>query len=132
MPRTAAGTFEVQLAPQAPEGASGEGGVGRLVIDKVFHGDLEAASHGQMLGYRSAVEGSAGYVAMERVDGELEGRAGTFVLQHSATMEGGEANQTIQVIPGSGTGALAGLSGSMTIDVEEDVHRYTLTYSLAE
>ena len=75
-----------------------------------------AASRGEMIAFRSATAGSAGYVAMETVRGRLDGRDGSFVLQHSSTMNRGQPTQSITVVPDSGTGALAGLAGRMTID----------------
>ena len=104
--------------------------IGRMTLDKQFHGDLEARSVGQMLAFRTEVEGSAGYVAMERVSGSLSGRAGSFVLQHSGTMHRGKPGLTITVVPDSGTGKLTGLSGTMNIDIEEGRHSYSFAYVL--
>ncbi|HEX8320975.1 DUF3224 domain-containing protein [Longimicrobium sp.] len=129
MPTThAAGTFEVKLAPQAV--TFEESGLGRLSIDKVFQGDLQATSKGEMLAHRTAVQGSAGYVAMERVDGTLNGRAGTFVLQHSGTMNRGVQQLALTVVPDSATGELEGLSGSMKIIIEGGQHSYEFEYEL--
>lgn len=125
----ASGTFEVKVTPQAPD-ENGEPSVGRLSLDKQFHGDLEGTSKGQMLAVRSDVEGSAGYVAMERVAGTLAGRRGTFALQHSGTMNRGAPTLVISVVPDSGTGQLAGLAGTMTIDIVEGKHLYTFDYTL--
>ena len=126
----ASGTFEVKLAPQAPD-AEADATLGRLSIDKQFHGDLEGASRGQMLTAGTDVEGSAGYVAMERVSGTLQGRRGTFALQHSGTMTRGAPSLAIRVVPDSGTGELAGLSGSMSITIVEGKHSYDFEYALA-
>jgi len=131
MPTTiqASGTFDVKLTPQAP--AEGESpAIGRLLIDKQFHGSIEATTKGQMLAFRSQVEGSAGYVAMEQVDGSLDGRKGTFVLQHSGTMDRGQLGLTLTVVPDSGTDELQGLAGSMAILIEDGKHSYTFDYSL--
>ena len=123
----ATGTFEVKLTPQV----DGEDcGVGRMTIDKQFHGDLEATSQGQMLAARSSVKGSAGYVAMERVSGSLNGLTGTFVLQHSGTMTRGEPSLSVTVVPDSGTGDLTGLSGKMTIDLAAGKHSYVFQYAI--
>ena len=123
----ATGTFEVKLIPQV----DGEDcGVGRMTIDKQFHGDLEATSQGQMLAARSSVKGSAGYVAMERVSGSLNGFTGTFVLQHSGTMTRGEPLLSVTVVPDSGTGDLTGLSGKMTIDLAAGKHSYVFQYAI--
>jgi hypothetical protein len=122
-------TFEVKVTPQAPD-ENGESSVGRLSLDKQFHGDLEGTSKGQMLAVRSDVEGSAGYVAMERVTGTLAGRTGTFALQHYGIMNRGAPTLTISVVPDSGTGQLAGLAGTMTINIVEGKHLYELEYTL--
>lgn len=124
----ATGSFEVQLAPQTDADAS----VGRMTIDKQFAGGLEGTSKGQMLAAMTATKGSAGYVAMERVTGKLAGRSGTFVLQHSGTMDRGTPSLTITVVPDSGTGELAGLTGTMTIEITEGKHLYVFEYSLGE
>jgi hypothetical protein len=110
MTTRASGTFEVKLSPQV-DGEEGGAGLGRMLIDKRFVGDLEATSKGQMLAARGGVEGSAGYVALEQVTGALQGRAGSFVLQHTATMTRGAAELSVTVVPDSGTGELEGLAG---------------------
>ena len=128
---TASGPFEVQLSPQPPTDAASQAGLGRMTLNKRFHGPLEAVSSGEMLAFRSAVDGSAGYVAMETVRGTLAGHAGSFVLQHSSTMNRGEPLQSITVVPDSGTGALAGLAGRMTIEIAPGgAHRYRFEYAL--
>jgi hypothetical protein len=127
----AAGIFEVKLTPQtssAPQDAS----LGSMTIDKQFHGDLEGASKGQMLTAGTSVKGSAGYVAIEKVSGTLNGRAGTFILQHSATMTRGVPQLSITVVPDSGTGQLLGLSGRMNINISEGQHSYAFEYALPE
>jgi hypothetical protein len=133
MQHTALGPFDIQLAPQ-PLSVTAEGsGLGRLSLDKTFHGDLEARSQGEMLSFRSSVQGSAGYVAMEAVSGRLQGRSGSFVLQHSSTMERGAPTQSITVVPDSGTGELAGISGRMVISIAEGgAHSYRFDYTLAQ
>lgn len=126
----ASGTFEVKLAPQPPETNVGDPTVGRLAIDKQFHGDLDATSQGQMLAVGTEVEGSAGYVAMERVKGTLQGRGGTFALQHNGTMTRGVPQLTITVVPDSGTGQLAGLAGNMRIEIVDGQHFYHFDYTI--
>jgi len=123
----ATGTFEVKMAPQE---AAESPGVGRMLLDKQFHGDLEATSKGQMLTAMTAVQGSAGYVAIEQVTGKLKGRAGTFALQHQGVMNRGEPQLSITVVPDSGTGELAGLSGRMEIVIEGGKHSYVFEYTL--
>lgn len=123
----ATGTFEVKLTPQPIEGEL----LSRMTIDKQFHGDLAGTSKGEMLAAGTAVQGSAGYVAIERVSGTLNGRTGTFALQHSGTLTRGEPALVVTVVPDSGTGELVGLSGKMSIVIEGKKHRYTFDYSLA-
>jgi hypothetical protein len=122
----ASGTFEVKLTPQATEAAD----LGRMALDKQFHGDLEATSKGEMLSAMTAVQGSAGYVALEKVTGSLKGRTGTFVLQHTGLMNRGTPQLTITVVPDSGTGQLEGLTGTMAIQIEGGKHSYTFDYTL--
>ena len=128
MSRHASGTFEVKLDPQTPDAS----GLGRLTLDKIFHGDLEATSLGQMLAASTDTPGSAGYVALERVTGTLAGRSGTFVLQHTGTMNRGTPSLSVTVVPDSGTGQLTGLSGTLSITVVDKEHVYALEYSFAD
>lgn len=132
MSTQAQGTFAVRLAPQPLHEQATGSTLGRLSIDKQFTGDLEATSVGEMLSSRTATEGSAGYVAIEQVTGTLHGLSGSFVLQHTGIMARGVPQLSIVVIPDSGTGELAGLSGNMMIDVAAQLHAYTFDYSLAE
>jgi len=130
---TASGPFDTQLSPQPPTEAASRAGLTRMTLDKRFHGALEATSAGEMLSFRSAVAGSAGYVAMETVRGTLDGRAGSFVLQHSSTMDRGAPTQSVAVVPDSGTGALTGLAGRMTIDIAPGgAHAYRFEYTLPD
>ena len=126
---TATGTFEVKMKPQTDDNV-GDPTIGRLSIDKQFHGDLEATGKGQMLAVQGDVKGSAGYVAIERVIGTLAGRTGTFALQHTGTMNRGVPEQSVTVVPDSGTGELAALSGKMTIKIAEGKHSYEFEYTL--
>jgi Protein of unknown function (DUF3224) len=128
----ASGTFQVKIVPLALDDKAADATLGRLSIDKTFLGDLDATSKGEMLSAGTAVKGSAGYVAIERVSGALNGRAGTFVLQHSGTMNRGEPQLTVTIVPDSGTGQLAGLAGRMTIKIEAKAHVYELEYTLPE
>ena len=127
----ASGTFEVKVTPQAPDEGHGSG-VGRLLLDKVFQGDLEATSKGQMLAVGTSVEGSAGYVAMEQVSGALSGQEGTFALQHIGKMTRGTPELNVTVVPDSGTGAFTGLSGKMQIIIADGKHSYEFEYSIAD
>ena len=122
----AAGTFEVKLTPQPMDIPT----LGRLQLEKQFHGDLEAESKGEMLSAGTAVKGSAGYVAIERVSGALGGRSGSFVLQHRGVMTRGEPELSVTVVPDSGTGELAGIAGRMTIRIADGKHYYDFEYTL--
>jgi hypothetical protein len=134
MPAHASGPFEVKLTPQPPDDKVGDPTVGRMSIDKQFHGDLEGASKGQMLTAMTGVKDSAGYVAIERVTATLRtpngSRTGTFALQHSGTMTRGEPQLTVTVVPDSGTGQLVGLTGKMTISIVDGKHSYDFEYTL--
>ena len=132
MTTRARGTFEVRLGPLAAYHQAEGSLLGRMSIDKQFRGDLEASSRGEMLSAGTAVKGSAGYVAIERVSGSLQGRSGTFVLQHSATMARGVPQLSITVVPDSGTDGLAGLAGRMTIEIADGAHSYEFEYTIAE
>lgn len=123
----ASGPFDVKLIPASGPDAA----VGRFGLDKKYHGDLEAAATGEMLTALTAVKGSAGYVAIEKVTGQLAGRTGTFHLQHRGIMDRGTPSLTVTVVPDSGTGELTGLAGTMTIQVAADgAHYYEFEYSL--
>lgn len=128
----ASGEFEVKLQPLAPFTKGSEGiNLGRMSIDKTFRGDLIAKSLGEMLSVMTPVKGSAGYVAIEQVDGTLQGQTGTFVLQHFGIMNRGQDHLVLEVVPESGTGQLANLSGKMSIKIEGDKHFYEFDYSFA-
>ena len=126
----ATGTFEVKLIPQPAE--AGAEALGRMLLDKQFHGDLEGKSKGQMLTGMGSVNGSAGYVAIEQVIGALKGRRGSFILQHTGTMNRGAPQHSISVVPDSGSEELTGLAGSMAIMIEGGRHSFTLEYTLPD
>ena len=130
MNKIAKGTFVVKLLPLTVEGQAEGTKLGRMSIDKTISGDLVATSVGQMLSAMSEFKGSAGYVAIERVDGTLNGRKGTFVLQHSGTMNRGAPSLSVAVVPDSGTGELVGLIGDFKINIAEGKHSYEFSYSL--
>jgi hypothetical protein len=132
MSEQAAGAFDVKVVPQKPDTQIARAAnLGRLTIDKRFHGELEGISKGEMLATQTDVPGSAGYVALERVTGTLKGRAGSFVLQHSATMTRGQPLSSITVVPDSGTGELRGISGRMSITVASDgSHSYEFEFTI--
>lgn len=131
MTTRAAGTFDVKLNPQATDTAPEGSPLGRLTIDKQFHGDLEGTSKGEMLTAGTLIKNSAGYVAVERVVATLHGRKGTFALQHSATMTRGVGALNIIVVPDSGTGELTGISGTMSIEIADGKHYYGFEYSIS-
>ncbi len=126
---TARGTFDVKVTPQ-PQDDSAGGPFGRLFLDKQFHGDLSATSKGTMLGAGTGVEGSGAYVALELVTGTLDGKQGSFILQHKGTMRKGAYDMSVTVVPDSGTDELVGLAGEMKIIIEGGKHSYELGYSL--
>jgi hypothetical protein len=129
----AGGTFEVKVNVQKADNKETESAkLGRMSLDKQFHGELEATSAGEMLSVGTEVKGSAGYVAIERVNGTLHGRAGTFALQHSGTMTRGEPQLSVTVVPDSGTGELVGIVGKMTIKIVDRKHLYEFEYMLPE
>lgn len=125
----ATGPFDVKMTP-AP---AADAAVGRFTLDKKYHGDLEGSATGEMLTAMTAVKGSAGYVAIEKVTGTLAGRTGSFHLQHHGVMNRSAPTLLITVVPDSGTGELTGLTGRMNISIAADgAHYYTLEYSLPE
>jgi len=130
MTRHAEGSFDVKMTPLAAEDALAGSGIGRYSMAKEYHGDLEATAKGEMLGAGDPGTGSAGYVAMEVVSGALGGHAGTFALQHSGVMEKGGSTMAVTVVPGSGTGRLAGIAGTLTITIAGGKHSYRLEYTL--
>jgi hypothetical protein len=123
----ATGPFEVTLTPQNDKI---DPTLNRMTIDKHFHGGLEASSKGQMLAATTPTKGSAGYVAMELVDGTLNGRKGSFALQHTGVMNRGKPSLLITVVPDSGTGELTGLTGAMSTNIVDGKHSYDFNYSL--
>lgn len=126
MESEAFGTFDVKLAPIG----TGDSPIGSMSIEKTFHGDMQGNSVGQMLAFRSDVEGSAGYVAMERVTATLGGQQGSFTLQHSGLMDKGAQSLRVVVVPDSATDDLVGLTGTMNIVVTPGRHDYQFRYTL--
>ncbi len=132
MKQQAIGTFDVKLVPQGePDSATGPK-LGRMTIEKQFHNDLVASSQGEMLSVVTDIKGSAGYVAIERVTGSLQGRSGSFVLQHFGLMDRGAQQLTITVVPDSGTGELTGLAGTLQIKIANGKHLYEFEYTLPD
>ncbi|MGK5048382.1 DUF3224 domain-containing protein [Janthinobacterium sp. GB4P2] len=126
------GAFDVKISPETLSDTAAQSGLGRLSLAKRYHGALDASAQGEMLSVRAAVAGSAGYVALERVEGILDGRHGSFYLQHSGSMMRGLPSLSVSVVPDTGTGQLQGLSGSLAIRIEDGKHYYAFTYEIAE
>ena len=120
------GSFDVKMTPETASDPS----LGRFVLDKTYHGPLDAVSKGEMLSILDREKGSGGYVALERVTGTLAGLTGSFALQHSGTMNRGVPSLSVTVVPDSGTGDLVGITGSLTIENVSGDHSYVLTYEL--
>jgi hypothetical protein len=126
----AAGSFDVKITPLDPAFKTEDNSLGRMSIDKQYHGDLDATGKGEMLTGGTAVKGSGVYVAVERVSGTLNGRAGTFLLQYSDVMTQGTPHLSITVVADSGTGQLTGLTGTMNVIITDGKHSYDFSYSL--
>ena len=127
MSEIARGAFDVILTPLEPEG-----GIGRFGISKTWHGDLAGSGHGLMLSAGDPAQGAAGYVALEVVEGSLGGRAGSLAFQQLGSMRDGGQELRYDVVPGSGTGDLAGLSGTLALTIDDAGHHYELTYDLPD
>jgi len=129
--KRASGSFEVSIQPLANAEVSADPLLGRFLLAKKFSGDLDASACGHMLSAGTSVKGSAGYVAIDQVTGSLEGRKGSFVLQHSGSMRRGAPSLSVMVVPDSGTGELAGLTGTLSINIVDGKHFYDFLYSFA-
>jgi Protein of unknown function (DUF3224) len=131
MTLSAHGTFAVNIIPQpSEEKPEGLTPLGRMLIEKQFHGDLDATSKGQMLTGMTEVKGSGVYVAVERVTGSLHGRTGSFILHHLGLMVRGVPQLTVSVVHDSGTGELAGITGILNIIIADGKHSYDFAYTL--
>lgn len=130
MSHVARGSFQVQLQAQGEPATADGVSLGRTSLDKTFEGDFVGTGHGEMLSAMTAVKGSAGYVAIERVSGTLQGRRGSFVMQHSGTMTRGAPQLSITIVPDSGTGELAGIAGVFKLEITGGKHLYEIEYTL--
>jgi len=130
MTRHAEGAFDVKTTPLAADETLTGTLIGRYSVVKQYHGDLDAASKGEMLAAGEPSSGNAGYVAIEQVTGTLNGHTGSFALQHIGTMEGGSYKLSVVVVPGTGTGQLTGIAGTLTIIINAGKHSYTFDYTL--
>ena len=124
----AKGTFTVKLATLLADPHAEF--IGRKSLDKQFAGGLEAVSHGTMMAFMTETQGSAGYVAIEKISGRLDGKSGDFLLQHWGILDLGEPDHRVSVIPNSGTGELVGLTGDMKIIIADGLHSYEFDYKL--
>jgi Protein of unknown function (DUF3224) len=129
MTQHARGTFEVKMAPLAQDAPAGSTHM-RMSLDKTYTGDLLATAKGEMVALRTDVANSAAYVAIERVSGTLNGREGAFSLVHRGIMDKGAQELSITIVPDSGSGALAGISGVLDLKIADGVHAYDITYTL--
>ena len=128
----AKGEFEVKRTPQGELEIGGDIRIGHMRFDKQFHGPLTATSVVHMLAVMSATPGSGAYVAIERIDGTLEGRRGSFFAQHNGVMDRGKPSLDLTVVPDTGTDALTGLRGRIAIDIVDGKHFYTFDYEFRE
>ena len=128
MTQHATGTFEVKMTPQ--DDKTGDASMGRMTFEKQWQGEIQGTSTGQMLTGGDVKTGSAGYVAIEKFTGSVKGRKGTLIFQHSATMTAGKGDLTITVVPSSGTEELKGITGQLTIKIENGKHFFDFDYSL--
>ncbi|CAN7680487.1 DUF3224 domain-containing protein [Pseudoduganella sp. LjRoot289] len=124
------GKFEITVAPAAPPIHEGRTAVARMLLYKQYFGDLQATGKGEMLTARTDTKGSAAYVAIERITGTLAGRKGSFVVQHAGSMRGGASDLKVGIVPDSGSGELAGISGQMSLKQVERQHYYEMDYVL--
>lgn len=130
MTSRATGMFEVTMNPQGSPAPAAGAVLGRMSLDKKFQGDLVGVGKGEMLTALTDTKGSAGYVAIERVSGSLHGRQGSFVFQHTGTMDRGAQQLSITVVPDSGTDQLAGIAGKFNLTITDGKHFYDFEYSL--
>jgi hypothetical protein len=128
----ATGSFSISMTPATAPQRAGRTSLGRVLLEKVYAGDLVATAKGEMLNAVTDTQGAAGYVAMEAITGVLQGRQGSFVAQHFGTMADGKQQLSIVIVPHSGTGQLTGISGTLAIRIENGQHFYDIDYSLPE
>ena len=126
------GSFSVTMTPAATPQRSGRTALARMLLEKVYTGELAATASGEMLSAVTDTKGAAAYVAIEAITGVLQGRQGSFVVQHTGTMADGKQELAIAIVPHSGTGQLTGIRGTMAIRIEAGQHVYDLDYSLPD
>ena len=127
MPTHAKGSFDVTITPQesAPDAT-----VARMLLYKEFHGDLEAIAHGEMMAASEPLTGAGVYVALDRVTGTLHGRSGSFLIAHRGVRNADGQELSIVIVPGSGTGQLTGITGTLGIEIVGKEHFYSVEYEL--
>lgn len=130
MTKTIKGEFELSVTPNEISDIEQPLGLMKMVFNKTFHGELSGSSIVSMMGIMNKETGSGGYVAIEKFDGKLEGKKGSFYLQHSSSMNNGAQNQSINIIPNSGADELSGITGSMIIEIKDGKHFYIFDYDL--
>ena len=126
----AAGAFDVKMSPASAPQHEGRTATGRMLLEKQYSGELQASGKGEMLTAMTDTKGSAAYVAIERITGTLNGKAGSFVVQHAGTMRGGDSQLAVTIVPDSGSGELSGISGRMSLKQVDRKHRYEIDYVL--
>ena len=130
MSHRATGAFDVKITP-LESSVKDDKAFGRLGGDKVYHGDLDATAKAEMVAYGTGAAGSSGaIVGIEKVTGKLGGKSGSFVLAHRGLMDAGKPTYSVIVVPGSGTGELTGINGTMDIIIENGKHSYVFDYTL--
>jgi hypothetical protein len=132
MSHHAAGPFDVKTTPMAPDDFTNGTSLNRFSLIKQYHGALEASAKGEMLTSGTPDTGSAGYVAIEEISGSLDGRKGSFALQHWGTMHAGKFELRVEIVPGSGIGELSGIAGTLIITNNAGKHAYALDYTLPD
>jgi hypothetical protein len=129
MPRQARGSFDVTITPQE---SAADAPVARMLLYKEFHGALEAVAQGEMMAAHEPLTGAAVYVAIDRVTGTLDGRGGSFLMAHRGIRNAEGQSLDVVIVPGSGTGQLTGVTGTVGIEIVGKEHFYTVEYELAE
>lgn len=129
---TARGEFDVTMQRDSDDDTADGTTLGSMVVEKRFRGDLDGIGRGRMLTGTTPVDGSAGYVLIERIRGRLHGRSGTFLLQHSGILDRGSPRPWIEIVPDSGSGELAGIRGRLIVRIDRGYHAYEIEYTLPE
>lgn len=129
MSETARGEFEITDWQQEPWDETDGFVLGRAKVTKLFHGDAEGSTSIAHLVLATKGETGVAYGGLERFAGNLNGRKGGFALQHDAGPET-EGGMRWSILPGSGSGELAGIHGLGSITHDAGKHSYEITYDL--